>query len=74
MSRKSEQWPGPARGEGASVGNWRDAERLRREAFLQRTPAQRLRWLQEALEIAYSAGALELPGGVVPAEEPVSSD
>ncbi|MFP4615916.1 MAG: hypothetical protein ACLFRB_08560 [Thiohalorhabdus sp.] len=48
--------PGPA-----SWGGWADAERLRREAFLLRTPAQRLQWLQDALELAYAAGALEPP-------------
>ncbi|HKJ87095.1 MAG TPA: hypothetical protein VKA48_01055 [Gammaproteobacteria bacterium] len=47
-----------------SWGGWADADRLRREAFLLRTPAQRLKWLQEALEIAYSTGALEHPAGV----------
>ena len=34
-------------------GRWEDAERLRREQFLRRTPAQRLRWLEEALTLVY---------------------
>jgi hypothetical protein len=42
-------------------GSWDDAERLRRWAFLQRTPQQRLDWLVEALEIAYQRGAIVAP-------------
>ncbi len=44
-----------------SWGGWADADRLRREAFLRRTPAQRLAWLTEALELAYTFGALAPP-------------
>ena len=40
-------------------GSWDDAERLRRWAFLQRTPQQRLDWLVQALELAYQRGALK---------------
>ncbi len=40
-------------------GSYEDAERFRRWAFRQRTPEQRLQWLIEALEIAYSSGALK---------------
>ena len=40
-------------------GTWEDAERLRRWAFLQKTPEQRLAWLVEMLEIAYATGALK---------------
>ncbi len=43
-------------------GGWEDAERLRRWAFLQRTPEQRFNWLVEMLEIAYQTGAIR-PGG-----------
>lgn len=39
-------------------GSWRDAEALRRWSFARRTPAQRLAWLVEMLEIAYSRGAI----------------
>jgi hypothetical protein len=34
-------------------GSWEDAVRLSREQFLRRTPAQRLRWLEEALTLVY---------------------
>jgi hypothetical protein len=44
---------------GPSFGSWDDAERLRRWAFLQRTPQQRLDWLVQALEIAYQSGAIK---------------
>jgi hypothetical protein len=43
----------------ATFGTWDDAERLRRWAFLQRTPQQRLDWLIQALELAYESGAIE---------------
>jgi hypothetical protein len=46
----------------AAWGTYEDAERLRRWAFLRRTPMQRLAWLQSALEIAYRSSALALPG------------
>jgi len=39
-------------------GSFEDAEALRRWSFRQRTPAQRLAWLEEALALAYSSGAL----------------
>jgi hypothetical protein len=44
-----------------AFGGWEDAERLRRWAFRQRTPQQRLDWLIEALDIAYQRGALVTP-------------
>jgi hypothetical protein len=43
----------------AAFGTWDDAERLRRWAFLQRTPQQRLDWLMQALELAYQSGAID---------------
>jgi hypothetical protein len=39
-------------------GTWSDAEQLRQWSFAQRTPEQRLQWLQSALELAYQSGAL----------------
>lgn len=48
-----------ADGPPASHGSYEDAEALRRWAFLRRTPAERLAWLVEALEIAYRTGALK---------------
>jgi hypothetical protein len=45
-----------------SSGSYDDAETLRRWAFLRRTPAERLAWLIEALEIAYRTGALKPRG------------
>lgn len=38
-------------------GTYDDAERLRRWAFLRKTPAERLEWMVEMLEIAYATGA-----------------
>lgn len=49
-------------------GSYDDAERLRRWAFLRRTPTQRLAWLQSALEIAYRSGALAPPGPMTQAQ------
>jgi hypothetical protein len=40
-------------------GTWDDAERLRRWAFLQRTPQQRLDWQVQVLELAYISGAVK---------------
>ena len=40
-------------------GTYEDAERLRRCAFLQKTPEQRLARLQSALQLAYQSGALK---------------
>jgi len=44
-----------------SFGSWEDAEKLRKWAFRQRTPQQRLDWLVQALTIAYQCGALKRP-------------
>ncbi len=38
---------------------WEGARRFRLESTLAATPAQRLAWLEEILELAYCAGALE---------------
>jgi hypothetical protein len=46
----------------AAWGTHEDAEALRRWAFLRRTPAERLAWLVEMLEIAYRTGALKPRG------------
>ena len=40
-------------------GSWEDAEYWRKESFLRMTPAQRLEWLQEMLDLAYASGALK---------------
>ena len=37
---------------------WEDQERMTLEASLAATPAQRLEWLEEAIEIAWASGAL----------------
>lgn len=42
-----------------SWGSFDDAEALRQWAFLRRTPAERLGWLIEMLEIAYRTGAIK---------------
>lgn len=39
-------------------GTWEDAAALRRWSFARRTPAQRLAWLQAALELAYGSNAI----------------
>lgn len=33
-------------------GSWEDAEHWRKESFLRRTPAQRLTWLEEMMDLA----------------------
>lgn len=43
-------------------GSWEQADAWRKQGFLARTPAQRLRWLKAALVLAYDSGALESPG------------
>jgi hypothetical protein len=50
----------------AAWGSYGDAEALRRWAFLRRTPAERLDWLVEMLEIAYRSGALKPRGPAAP--------
>ncbi len=40
-------------------GTWEDAEYWRKESFLRMTPAQRLAWLEEMLDLAYATGALK---------------
>lgn len=42
----------------AGWGSHEDAEALRRWSFRQRSPEQRLAWLEEALALAYASGAL----------------
>ena len=54
----------------ASWGSFEDAESLRRWAFLRRTPAQRLGWLIEMLEIAYRTGAIK-PRGPDPTQSKI---
>ncbi|MGD9583291.1 MAG: hypothetical protein AB7V26_06430 [Lysobacterales bacterium] len=39
-------------------GSWEDAEHWRRESFLRRTPAQRMKWLEEMLALARRGAAL----------------
>ncbi len=45
--------------EPSAWGSYEDAEALRRWSFRRRTPAQRLQWLQSALELAYRSGAVK---------------
>jgi GrpB-like predicted nucleotidyltransferase (UPF0157 family) len=37
---------------------WQDNERAQLRSWLRATPAQRLSWLEEAIKLAYQAGAL----------------
>lgn len=39
----------------AGMGDWRDAEALRRWSFARRNPQQRLDWLVAALTVRYEA-------------------
>jgi hypothetical protein len=55
MSLEEPKQPAP------KFGSWKDAEELRKWAFLQRTPQQRLDWLVQALTLAYESGALASP-------------
>ncbi len=65
----SERQPNAAPAEGSEPvtpewsASWASQERETLEASLAATPAQRLEWLEEALEIALASGAL-------PREEP----
>lgn len=43
----------------AGWGTWQDADALRRWSFQRRTPAQRLQWLIDLLEVAYARGAIK---------------
>jgi len=47
----------PSRSE--KTGKYREMEFLRLKLSRSSTPAQRLAWLEEALEFAYQAGALQ---------------
>ena len=38
--------------------SWADVERAQLETMLAATPAQRLAWLEEAMRLAYTSGAL----------------
>ena len=37
---------------------WKDNERVQLRSWLKATPAERLAWLEEAIKLAYQAGAL----------------
>ena len=51
-------------------GTFEHAEALRRWAFLERTPEQRLEWLIEMLDIAYASGAIKAHR---PADAPIAA-
>lgn len=44
-------------------GSWEDAERWRKQSFLRRTPAQRLSWLEEMMELSRVAKSSNRGGG-----------
>jgi hypothetical protein len=44
-------------------GSWEDAEHWRRESFLRRTPAQRMKWLEEMVALARRGAALRKGAG-----------
>ena len=51
------------------AGGWEGAKRAQEDAWLATTPAQRLKWLEEA--IAFARGALAPKGTTDPAVPPV---
>jgi hypothetical protein len=44
-------------------GSWEDAEHWRRESFLRRTPAQRMKWLEEMVGLVRRGAALRKGAG-----------
>jgi len=40
-------------------GTFEDAEFWRKQEFLRKTPAQRLKWLEEMLVLTYRSGAIK---------------
>lgn len=65
--------PSKARKEGAQdwKAGWEEKEANRLEASLSATPAQRLAWLEEAIELAWETGALPAEGGLGDRRSPV---
>jgi hypothetical protein len=59
MTNDRDSLPSGVREPPVLKGTYEDAETLRKWAFLQRTPQQRLDWLISALRIAYASGALK---------------
>jgi hypothetical protein len=55
-------------------GSFADAEILRIWAFQRRTPAQRLNWLAEMMDVAYQSGALKHPALASKVSEPTPQD
>jgi hypothetical protein len=55
MDKKIKKIPSPSE----KIGKYREMEFLRLKLSRSSTPAQRLAWLEEALEFAYQAGALQ---------------
>ncbi|HSL82800.1 MAG TPA: hypothetical protein VLF66_08485 [Thermoanaerobaculia bacterium] len=57
--------PSKLRGPGTEdwKAGWEDQEANRLEASLAATPAQRLAWLEEAIELAWATGALPSEAG-----------
>lgn len=56
------------------TGSFADAEILRIWAFQRRTPAQRLNWLAEMMDVAYQSGALKHPALASKISEPTPQD
>jgi hypothetical protein len=55
MDKKIKKFPSPSE----KIGKYREMEFLRLKLSRSSTPAQRLAWLEEALEFAYQAGGLQ---------------
>ena len=52
------------------VGTWAEVEQAQLETMLMATPAQRLAWLEEAMRLAYAAGALGTDRDAPPSPPP----
>ena len=56
MTIEDSRFEGEAR---AWQGDWEDNERAELRTWLMATPAERLAWLEEAIELAHRSGALD---------------
>jgi hypothetical protein len=49
-----------------ALGSWEGNREAQLRSWLKATPAQRLAWLEEALQLAWKAGAIKAKPGSVP--------
>jgi hypothetical protein len=62
MSDRSDFSPKSSAEPAERWGSWADAEYWRRESFQRRTPAQRMKWLEEMAALARRGAALRKEG------------